>query len=65
MVLGYSVGELIVEVLRRCGHDLSRENLLYQTLRLKDLRLTMLLPDIVINTSPEDRRVIRNMRMQR
>jgi ABC-type branched-subunit amino acid transport system substrate-binding protein len=64
-VLGYSVAELVVHVLRQCGDDLRRENLLRQALHLRGVRLGMLLPGIVINTSPEDRRVIRSMQMQR
>jgi len=64
-VLGYSVAQLVVHVLGQCGDDLSRENLMRQALRLHAVELPMLLPGVTITTSPEDRRVIRSMQMQR
>jgi branched-chain amino acid transport system substrate-binding protein len=41
-------------VLEQCGSDLSRENIMRQAARIKDLELAMLLPGIRINTSPTD-----------
>jgi branched-chain amino acid transport system substrate-binding protein len=42
------------EILRRCGNDLTRENIMRQAAGLKELRLPMLLPGISVNTSPTD-----------
>jgi branched-chain amino acid transport system substrate-binding protein len=53
-VYGYVVAEAMVEVLRRCGDDLSRENVMKQAATLKGLKLPMVLPGIVINTSATD-----------
>jgi branched-chain amino acid transport system substrate-binding protein len=53
-VLGYSSAQLMVEVLKRCGDDLTRENLLRHATDIKDLQLPMMLPGIKINTSPKD-----------
>lgn len=53
-VLGYSSAQLMVEVLKRCGDELTRENLLRQATDIKDLQLPMILPGIKINTSPKD-----------
>jgi ABC-type branched-subunit amino acid transport system substrate-binding protein len=51
---GYSVAMTLVQVLKQCGGDLSRENIMRQAANLKDLELPMLLPGIKINTSPTD-----------
>jgi hypothetical protein len=51
---GYSVGESLVVVLRQCGEDLSRENLMRQATDLKQVPLSLLLPGITLNTTSED-----------
>ncbi|HYS13475.1 MAG TPA: ABC transporter substrate-binding protein [Burkholderiaceae bacterium] len=51
---GYSVAQTMVQVLKQCGNDLSRENIVRQAASLKNLELPMLLPGIRINTSPDD-----------
>jgi branched-chain amino acid transport system substrate-binding protein len=43
-VYGYSVAQTLVEVLRRCGDDLTRANVMKQAASLHNLRLSMLLP---------------------
>ena len=53
-VFGYTVAQLMVEVLKRCGDELTRENLMRQATGIKDLQLPMMLPGIRINTSPQD-----------
>jgi len=53
-VYGYSVAQTLVPVLKQCGDDLTRENIIRQAANLKDLELPMLLPGIRINTSPTD-----------
>ena len=53
-VIGYNAAQLMVEVLKQCGDDLTRENLLRQATNIKDVQLPMMLPGIKINTSPTD-----------
>jgi branched-chain amino acid transport system substrate-binding protein len=53
-VYGYSAAQLLVQILRQCGNDLSRANVMKQTANIKDLALPMVLPGIKINTSPTD-----------
>jgi branched-chain amino acid transport system substrate-binding protein len=53
-VYGYSAAQTLVHVLKQCGNDLSRENIMRQAANIKDLTLPMLLPGIKINTSPTD-----------
>src|SRR5262249_38664948 len=49
-VYGYSVAQTVVQLLRQCGDNLTRENVMQQAANLKDLELGMLLPGIRINT---------------
>jgi branched-chain amino acid transport system substrate-binding protein len=56
---------MIVEVLKNCGNDLSRENLLKQATNLRDLQLPMFLPGVKVNISPNDRIPWRQARMAR
>jgi ABC-type branched-subunit amino acid transport system substrate-binding protein len=64
-VLGYSLAQIVVHVLRKCGNELTREHLLRQATSIKDLELPMLLPGLSINTSQDNYEVIRRMQMQR
>src|SRR5213594_3967914 len=51
---GYNVAILMAQVLKQCGNDLSRENIMRQAANIKNLELPLLLPGIKINTSPTD-----------
>jgi ABC-type branched-subunit amino acid transport system substrate-binding protein len=62
---GYSAAELLVQVLRQCGDDVSRENIMRQATNLKAVRLDLLLPGLSVNTSPADYRVVKEFRMMR
>ncbi|MDE2377704.1 ABC transporter substrate-binding protein [Bradyrhizobium sp.] len=53
-VVGYGVAQTLVEVLKKCGDNLTRENVMKQAASLKDFRTEVLLPGIKINTSPTD-----------
>jgi branched-chain amino acid transport system substrate-binding protein len=63
-VYGYNIGMALSEVLRRCGDDLSRENIMRIASNL-DMELPMLLPGIRVKTSPNDLRALRQMRLVR
>jgi branched-chain amino acid transport system substrate-binding protein len=54
VMVGYNVAQTMVEVLKRCGDNLTRANVMKQAASLKDFRTTNLLPGIKINTSPTD-----------
>ena len=62
---GYSVAQTLVQVLRQCGDDLSRENVMRQAANLKQLELPMLLPGITVNTGPNDYFPLKQLQMQR
>ena len=63
--IGYVMAQLMAEVLRRCGDDLTRANVLRQATSLKDFTLPMLLPGLTVNTSPTNYFPIRGMQMER
>lgn len=60
---GSSIAQTTVQLLKQCGDDLSRENILLQSRRL-NLELPMLLPGLSIKTSDTQRHPVRGLRMQ-
>ncbi len=63
-VYGYSVTQTLIQVLKQCGNDLSRENVMKQAAHL-DMSLPMLLPGIKVTTSPTDFYPIKQMQLAR
>jgi ABC-type branched-subunit amino acid transport system substrate-binding protein len=53
-VVGFGVAQTLVQVLKQCGDNLTRENVMKQAASLKDFRTEVLLPGIKINTGPND-----------
>src|SRR5881296_4071651 len=51
---GYMAAQTLVQVLKQCGNDLSRENIMKQAANLKNFELALLLPGMKVNTSPTD-----------
>jgi branched-chain amino acid transport system substrate-binding protein len=64
-VFGYNVSMALVQVLKQCGNDLSRENIMRQATNLKDLEEPALLPGIKVSTSPTNYHPIRQMQLMR
>ena len=64
-VIGYSSAQLMVDVLKRCGDELTRENLLRQAADIKDLQLPMMLPGIKINTGAKDYLLVEQAQLMR
>jgi branched-chain amino acid transport system substrate-binding protein len=64
-IFAYATAQMIVEVLKRCGDDLSRENLLRQATNIQGLQLPMFLPGVKINISPTSRIAWRQASMAR
>jgi branched-chain amino acid transport system substrate-binding protein len=62
---GYSWAQTMTEVLRRCGDDLSRENLLKQATSLKGFHPSLFLDGINLSVTPNDRVAWRQARMAR
>ena len=62
---GIHQGVALEAVLKQCGNDLSRENILKQTRNIKGLVLPMALPGIVVNTSPTNNKMYTQLNLQR
>jgi ABC-type branched-subunit amino acid transport system substrate-binding protein len=65
VIVGYGVAQTMVQVLKQCGDDLTRENVMKQAANLKDFRTEVLLPGVMINTSPTDFAPIGQLQLQR
>jgi branched-chain amino acid transport system substrate-binding protein len=55
----------MVAVLKQCGDNLTRENVMKQAASIHDLKLPMLLPGITISTSVDDFAPIKQMQLQK
>jgi branched-chain amino acid transport system substrate-binding protein len=64
VVYGYTVAQTMVYVLKRCGGDLTRANVMKQAASIKGLELDGLLPGITIKTSATDFAPIQQLRLQ-
>jgi len=64
-VVGYITAEALEQVLKQCGDDLTRENVMRQAANFKDVALPMMLPGIKLNTSSTDYTPIKQMQLRR
>jgi len=64
-VVGYAQGQTMVQVLKQCGDNLTRENVMKQAANLKDFHPAMLLKGINMNTSPTDYQPMEELLLQR
>ena len=65
LVYGYGVAQTLVEVLRQCGDDLTRANVMKQAASLKNFTPDTLLPGVTINTSASDFAPLSQLQMMR
>src|SRR5450432_376171 len=65
VIVGYGVAQTLVQVLKQCGDDLTRENVMKQAANLKNFRTEVLLPGVMINTSPTDFAPIGQLQLER
>ena len=63
-VFAYAVSSTLVEVLKKCGDTLTRENVMRQAASLTSLEVPLLLPGIKVNTSPTDFYPIQSVQLQ-
>ncbi len=64
-VTGFGLTLTMLQVLKQCGSDFSRANLMKQATNLHDLENPTLLPGIKINTGPTNYRPIRQLQLMR
>ena len=65
IVTGYNDAQTLVQVLKQCGDNLTRENVMKQAASLKNVEQEMLLPGIKINTSADDFAPIQQEQLQK
>ncbi len=54
LVTGYNDAQTMVQVLKQCGDNLTRENVMKQAASLKDIQQEMMLPGVLIKTAADD-----------
>ena len=64
-VTGYAVTSTLVPILKACGNNLTRENIMKQAASLHDLKVPMLLPGITVSTGPDDFAPIKQMQLMK
>jgi ABC-type branched-subunit amino acid transport system substrate-binding protein len=62
-MFGYAAAETLAQVLKQCGNDLSRENVMKQAAALKNYQSSALLPGINISTGRWNFRPIKYLRL--
>jgi len=62
---GYSTAELLIQVLKQCGDNLTRENLMKQVTSLNKFVPSLALPGMSITTGPNDYRINKQMQMMK
>jgi branched-chain amino acid transport system substrate-binding protein len=65
IVNGYNIAQLLVVVVKQCGDDLTRENVMKQAAGLNNVELGMLLPGIKVSTSPTDFAPVKQWQLMR
>jgi branched-chain amino acid transport system substrate-binding protein len=64
-VQGYTVAQIMALVLKNCGEDISRDNIIKQTKRLDGIEMPLLLPGIKVYVDPNNVTPIRQIQMAR
>ena len=64
-VVGYSYAQTMVAVLKNCGDNLTRDNIMKQAASLHNFTLPMLLPGITLNTSADDFQPMKQMQLEK
>jgi ABC-type branched-subunit amino acid transport system substrate-binding protein len=64
-IYGYAVAQTMVQVLKQCGDNLTRENVMKRAASLKDFSSEVLLPGIKVNTGPDDFFPIEQMQLMK
>ena len=63
--IGYTYAQTLVAVLKACGDNLTRENLMKQAANLDAVKMPMLLPGITLSTSATDFAPIKQMQLEK
>ena len=64
-IYGYTVAQALVQVLKQCGDNLTRENVMKQAASMKGFKIDTLLPGITATTSADDYAPLQAVQLQR
>jgi branched-chain amino acid transport system substrate-binding protein len=64
-VVGYGVAQTLVQVLKQCGDNLTRENVMQQAASMKGFKIDTLLPGVTVTTGPDDYAPLQAVQLQR
>jgi hypothetical protein len=64
-LVGYVQAQVLVQLLKQCGDNLTRENVMKQVTSIKDLQPGLLLPGVKLNTSADDYFLIQQAQLAR
>ena len=64
-VYAYLAAQTMMQVLKQCGNDLTRENVMKQVTNIKSLKLPLLLPGMALNSSPTDFALVKQGQLAR
>ena len=62
---GYSTAALLVQILKQCGDDLTRANIMKQATNIKGFVADLALPGMTISTEPDDWRINKQFQMMK
>jgi len=62
---GYLAAQIMVQILKQCGNDLTRENVMRQAANIKHFKLPLLLPGMELNTGPNDFFLVQQAQLQK
>jgi ABC-type branched-subunit amino acid transport system substrate-binding protein len=65
IVYGFGAGQTMVQVLKQCGDELTRANVMKQAANLKDFAPATVIPGVRLNTGPTDFAPIEQLKMMR
>ena len=64
-IYGYTVAKALEQVLKQCGDNLTRENVMKQAASMKGFKIDTLLPGITVTTGPDDYAPLQAVQLQR
>ena len=64
-IYGYTVAQALVQILKQCGDNLTRENVMKQAASMDGFRIDTLLPGITVTTSADDYAPLQAVQLQR
>src|ERR1043165_9482476 len=64
-IFAYAVATMMYEALKKCGDELTHANVMKQAANHQKLRIPLLLPGILVSTSPTDFYPIQSVRLSR